>query len=199
MKSEPDALLIGRLASSQAGVFSKADLQTALAEPHPSAFVRRMSALETLGVLRRFARGWYVADPFELAVLSQRLAPDSYVSFGSVLADRLVIGTAPDRRITAVKLGKGRTYAGLGFAIEHVSIAPHLFFGFDVARNGVRYADAEKAVLDALYFHLRGRRYVFDVFSDLALDRLDRGRLSAYLERYRNPKFIAFASDALEL
>jgi len=58
-------------------VFSKADLQTAFAERHPAAFVRRVNALVENGVLRRFSRGWYVTDGFDLATLSQRLALES--------------------------------------------------------------------------------------------------------------------------
>ncbi|MEQ9501633.1 MAG: hypothetical protein RIT81_32480 [Deltaproteobacteria bacterium] len=198
MNQGADAMLVTRLAPAQRGVFSKADLQTALGEAHPSAFVRRVSALESLGVVRRFLRGWYVAESFDLSTLSQRIAPESYVSFETVLAERLVVGAASPHRLRAVKLGKARTYAAFDVEIEHVSIAEHLYFGFAV-RYGVRYADAEKATLDALYFHLRGMRYTFDVFSDLAIERLDARRLERYLARYRNPKFVAFARDILEL
>lgn len=39
-------------------MFSKADLQTLLAEPHPAAFARRFRALEANGVLHRFAEAF---------------------------------------------------------------------------------------------------------------------------------------------
>ena len=148
--------------------------------------------LETHGVLRRFVRGWYVTEGFDLAILSQSIALNSYISFGTVLARELLIGPRPERQILAVKDGRTRRYRGLGYEIAHLGVAPHLFFGYTV-QQGVRYADAEKAVLDVLYFHLRGRRYSFDVYSDIRFDDLDRARLSTYLERYENPKFITFA------
>jgi hypothetical protein len=47
--------------------------------------------------------------------------------------------------------------------------------------------------------HLRGRRYPFDVFSDIDPARLDRQRLETYLKRYRNPRFVAFARGVLGL
>ncbi len=75
MKTSHDIILIQGLSCPQRGVFSKPDLQTALGEPHPSAFVRRLKRLEEIGVLRRFVRGWYVAQEFHLPTLSQRLAP----------------------------------------------------------------------------------------------------------------------------
>ncbi len=192
-----DAQAIERIARAQRGVFSKADLQTLLAEAHPAAFVRRVRSLEDSQILRRFCRGWYVREPFDLPTLSQRLAPESYVSFGTVLARELVIGTRPERQLIAAKVGRARTYRGLGFEIVHLRIAPHLDFGHSVT-DGVKFADAEKAVLDVLYFHLRGRRYPFDIYSDIAFDRLDRRRLGEYLSRYRNPKFVTFATGLLE-
>ena len=58
--------------------------------------------------------------------------------------------------------------------------------------------DKEKAVLDVLYFHLRGRAYPFDLYSDIRFDELDRHRVREYLKRYENPKFIAFAETVLD-
>ena len=196
MKYATDVREIERVAGAQRGVFSKADLQTLLGEPHPAAFARRFRALEANDVLRRFCRGFYVTESFDLPTLSQRIAPDSYVSFSTVLARELLIGTRPVRQVVAAKAGKSRRYAGLGYEVVHLHIAPHLAFG-NAASDGVRFADGEKAVLDVLYFHLRGRRYPFDIYSDIDLDRLDRGRLDAYLNRYRNPKFVAFARGVL--
>jgi predicted transcriptional regulator of viral defense system len=192
MKGVADAQLLARLTGEQAGVFSKADLQTALAEPHPAAFRRRIQMLQDNGILRRFTRGFYVTETFDLPTLSQRIAPDSCISFGTVLARELLIGTSPARRIVATKVGPARTYRALDFEIEHVGISPRLFFGHTYA-NGVRFANAEKAVLDVLYFHLRGRRYPFDIYSDINFQKLDTKRVREYLRRYQNPKFVAFA------
>lgn len=199
MKYTTDARIIEKVRPAQRGVFSKADLQTLLAEPHPAAFARRFRALEENGVLRRFCRGFYVTESFDLLTLSQRIAADSYVSLDTVLARELLIGPRPSRRVVAVKIGKARTYEGLGHEVVHLHIAPYLAaFGY-AATNGVRFADAEKAVLDTLYFHLRGRRYPFDIYSDIAFDKLDRRRLESYLSRYRNPKFVTFVRGLLKL
>lgn len=197
MNLAADTRALERVARAQRGVLSKADLQTLLAEPHPAAFVRRIKTLEADQVLRRFCRGWYVTETFDLPTLSQRLAPRSYVSFGTVLARALLIGTRPERQVIAAKVGRARTYTAFGHEVVHVHIAPHLDFGHS-AVDGVRFADPEKAFLDVLYFHLRGRRYPFDIWSDIAFDKLDRRRLNAYLRRYRNPKFVAFANGVLD-
>ena len=198
MKIIEDSKLVNRLAREQGGVFTTVDLRTALAEPHASEFGRRLRALQKHGVLSRFTRGFYVTEPFELPVLSQRIAPGSCISFETILARELVIGPKPIHRIVATKIGRTRRYANGGFEIEHLGISPQLMFGNELA-DGVRYANVEKAVLDTLYFHLRGRRYSFDIYSDMNLTQLDRDRLRGYLEHYRNPKFVAFATRILEL
>ena len=196
MKLMDDVRSLRKLESSQRGVFSKSDLQTALAERHPAAFVRRINALLENEILRRFCRGWYVTEGFDLPTLSQRIAPESYISFTTVLARNLIVGPNPEGKIVAVKTGRSRRYQHQGLVIEHVSVARDLLFGFS-ADDGVRYANPEKAFLDTLYFHLRGRRYPFDIYSDMAVDRLDRTKISEYLGRYRNPKFVAFAEGVL--
>jgi hypothetical protein len=198
MKTVEDSQLIARLAAAQGGVFSTSDLRTTLAEPHAAAFGRRVRALVEHGILFRFARGFYVTEAFDLPVLSQRIAPGSCISFDNVLARELVIGTKPAHRILATKVGPARRYAARGFEIEHLSISSRLSFGCE-STDGVRYANAEKAVLDVLYFHLRGRRYGFDVYSDINLRKLDMPRVRDYLQRYRNPKFVAFARRVLQL
>jgi len=179
-----DAQRIAGVSAPQRGVFTKTDLQVLLAERHPAAFTRRIDALLGGGVLRRFSRGFYVHGDYDLPTLSQRLAPESYVSFGTALARALVIGPRPDRQLIAAKPGRAHVYRGLGVEIVHVHIAHHFDFGYAPV-HGVRWADAEKATLDALYFHLRGRRYPFDVYSDLDLSRLDPLRLEDYLVRPR--------------
>lgn len=193
-----DAQRVEEVRASQCGVFSKADLQVLMGERHPAAFTRRTKALIERGVLRRFARGVYVHREFDLPTLSQRLAEDSYISFGSALARHLVVGPRPDRQIVAAKPGRSHVYRALGLEIVHVHIKEQLDFGH-VVDGGVRWADAEKAALDTLYFHLRGRRFPFDIWSDLDTTKLDRRRLEDYLEHYRNPKFVAFARNALGL
>jgi len=189
---------IATLAAQQRGVLSKADLQAVLAERHRAAFARRANALVRSGAVRRFCRGWYVTPAFDLATLSQRLGPRSYVSFHTVLAEHLIVGTASARHLIACTTGQAQTYRGLDHEIVHLHIAEHLDFGH-APRDGVKFADAEKAVLDVLYFHVRGRRFPFDIHSDLDLTRLDQRRLRSYVRRYRNPKFVTFAERVLGL
>jgi len=198
MKALLDAERLLRVAKPQKGVFSRTDLWVLFEERHPAAFKRRVQALIEAGVLRRFSRGFYVREEFDLPTLSQRLAPDSYLSLGTALAHHLLVGTQSTQQVTAARPGRSGSYRNLGFEVLHVHVAPHLDFGH-IAEGGVRWADAEKAALDTLYFHLRGRRFFFDIFSDIDYARLDRNRLQQYLGRFQNPKFVVFARGVLGL
>jgi hypothetical protein len=198
MKLAEDVAALQQLAPGQRGVFSVADLRAVLGEPHRAAVFRRVEALVERGELTRVVRGIYVAREFDLGTLSQRLAPDSAISFETVLADALVIGPRPVRGLRAIRCGRGARYVVGEAWIEHHRVAPHLRFG-EVDRKGIRMTVPEKAILDVLAFHQRGRPASFDIRSDVALDRLDRRVLRDFLGRYENPRFVAFARDVLGL
>ncbi|MBI5364111.1 MAG: hypothetical protein HZA53_13095 [Planctomycetes bacterium] len=198
MKSIDEVRSIERLRRSQRGVFSLQDLRTTFDEPHDAALHRRLNRLLDAGVLRRFGSGFYVTESFDLGVLSQRIAPESAVSFETVLAQELVIGPRPANSVSCVRSGRSATFSAQGASVVFHHLAPDLRFG-ETSKDGVRRTDAEKAMLDVLAFHLRGRRALFDLHGDVNLERLDRKRLVKYLARYSNPKFVAFARQVLRL
>ena len=175
------------------GVFSLSDMRNLLQTDNRDVLYRILKDFEEAGILSRFCRGFYVTQDFDPLVLSQRLCPDSYISFGNALARQLLIGSVPRYRIRAVRAGPKRVYADKGeLRIEHLSIKPELVFGIEVV-DSVRMALPEKAVLDTLYFYRRGIRFSFDIYSDIDYSRLDRGVIRDYLSKYRNPVFVDFA------
>lgn len=122
--------------------------------------------------------------------------PESYLSFGTVLAAELVIGSVPATTWYAVKTGPSRTYRGAQLTLDYAGIARRLFFGYEI-REGVRYATPEKALLDTLYYYTSGRRFSFSVYEDINLERINRSLVREYLARYRNPRFVAFVKEYL--
>lgn len=174
------------------GVFSLSDLRNLLQTDNRDELYRGLKDLEGAGILSRFCRGYYVARNFDVMVLSQRLAPESYISFGNALARKLLIGSVPRYRIRAAKPGPKRAYSNGEYRIEHLSIKPELVFGYEVV-DTVKIALPEKAVLDTLYFYRRGVRFSFDIYSDIDYSRLNTDIIRDYLARYENPVFIDFA------
>lgn len=192
-----DSKAVEKWAGEFRGVFSTADLRNLLDGVNEVTFFRRLKALRSLGVIRRFSRCFYITESFDLEALSARINPESCISFGNVLAKDLIIGSAPANTVTAVKCGRTRRYLSDAGNVVHLGIAPHLMFGYTF-RNGIRYADNEKALIDTLYYCRKGRRFSFDVYTDVNFALLNRARIDNYLKRYRNPRFVKFVKGVLD-
>jgi len=186
------ALKVQQYSSDQNGVFTLGDLKNLVAARSKNELYRILSALTDKGICSQFSRGVYVTTGFDLRTLSQRIAPESYISFGSVLADKLIIGSVPKYRVAAIKNGKSRFYSNDVYSVQHHGINKELFFGYENVA-GVNIATAEKAFLDTLYFYKKGVNFSFDIYSDIDINALDKELLNEYLKSYKNKKFVAFA------
>ena len=103
---------------------------------------------------------------------------------------KAIIGSIPARRIQAVKKGRPRIYKCELGTIEHLSIAPHLYFGFDYI-NGKYIADKEKAFLDVYYYYYKGKTFSFDPATDINQEDIDMTVVTSYLKKY-DKKFVSF-------
>lgn len=171
-------------------VFTLADLKVALDEKADPTFFRTIAEMVSNGTLIKVKRGIYATPEASLTTISSRIEPSAYISTGTVLASKAIIGSVPVRRVQAVKIGSPRTYSCELGAIEHLSIAPHLYFGFST-QAGERVATPEKAFLDVCYFTYRGRSFSFDPDTDVNLKGLDFNTIESYLEAY-DTRFVSF-------
>ncbi len=202
MKIEPKLLLeFQTLALRQRGVFSVSDLANYFLTSTALALNRKLAPFLQSGILYHFCRGFYVAQDFSLEWLSQRICPKSAISFGSVLAKNLLIGSIPEKTVYAVKIGKSRIYRSPVGQVVHLGFShilkKRIWFGYDSVEQGICYADKEKAFLDTLYFYQSGQKFSFNIYSDIHLDLLDQKKIEEYLKRYRNPKFVKFVEGVL--
>jgi hypothetical protein len=191
-----DYRLIEKWAPKNGGVFSIGDLKSLFNEDNPGLLYRRINALCRDSVLTRFRRQFYLSESFNPEILALRIVPGSYISFGNVLSRHLLIGSIPAKTVYAVKTGRNRLFRGAWGAISFFGLAPRLMFGYTY-ENGIPYASAEKAFLDTLYFYQKGRRFSFDVYSDIDLSRLNKKQIRLWLVRYRNPKFVSFVKGVI--
>lgn len=172
------------------GVFTLPDLKVILDERTEVTLFRAIRHLIESGDLIKVKRGFYATPEASLEAISCRIEPDSYISTGTVLAQNAIIGSIPARRIQAIKIGRPRTYKCPLGVIEHLSIAPHLYFGF-TTNKGKRVATKEKAFLDVCYYHYKGKTFSFDPATDINPVDLDRTLIKAYLKKYEQP-FISY-------
>jgi predicted transcriptional regulator of viral defense system len=157
---------------------------------------KRVAEMAQAGWLIRLKRGLYLvvtdistlgmADVSDL-VIAQTLNDESYISFESALQfhgmfDQLV------KRIDAVTTQTARTYKVQQTTYAFSKIKPELYFGFrqeTINNQTINIADAEKALLDILYFRTT------DYAVSLVLEKLrdyeeefDFEKLKAYSKKY---------------
>jgi hypothetical protein len=186
MKEWPD---IEKWAEEFGGVFTLGDLRALNGDLSEAGVYKRLERMIVRGELVKVKRGFYARPSASLAAISARIDPTAYVSTGTALSRHLRIGSIPARRLQAVKIGVPRIYSCPLGTIEHLSIAPRLFFGFS-EENGIRMATPEKAWLDACYYAYKGRAFSFDLDTDVDRAGLDEALLSKYLAVF-DPRFRA--------
>lgn len=191
-----DSDLIKKYSPALGGVFLFSELEIMFAEAHRTETFRRIRRLEELGLLSRFKKGIYVTPDFSLHVLNQKIAPESYISFSTILSEHLIIGIVPKYQVDAVKPGKTRIYMTDQYTLRQFGCANHLIFGYKNI-NGLNKATPEKAILDTFYFHQHGAKFPFDIYSDINWSKLDKDLIISYLKRYKNPKFAKFVEGVM--
>jgi predicted transcriptional regulator of viral defense system len=178
------------------GVFSLSELGALFDISSQQRLWIAVRQFEAAGLLKRYCRGIYVARDFDPQVLSAKVRTDSYISFGSALAYHRLIGTESPFLVSCVVPSRASEFTG-DVNLSYARISKELFFGMVPLENGVKMADAEKAVLDTLYFYQHKKNFYFNVFQDIEFAALSRERMNMYLDRYANPKFRAFARNTV--
>jgi predicted transcriptional regulator of viral defense system len=191
-----DVSLIEKYKSEMQGVFCISDLKALFPSENKATFFNRITRIENKGILKRFSRGIYLTENFNIARVLSNIAPDAYISMGNVLAKNALIGSIPGREVYAVKTGRNREYNDSDYSIKVFSISEKLYFGFTKI-DGILWADNEKAVIDTLYYYMKGQRYFFDPASDIDFSRLNKKKISKYLSFYQNKRFVSFCRSII--
>lgn len=185
-----DVKNIEKWTSELDGVITMPDLKVLFGGQSEAALFKKLEGALKENVLIKVKRGIYALPGTALEIISARINPDAYISTGTVLASKTIIGSVPARKIQAVKIGRPRIYECEAGIIEHLSINPDLYFGFETI-NGIKFASAEKAFLDVCYFYYKGKRFSFDPESDVNTGALQAGVISNYLSKY-DRRFVSF-------
>ncbi len=184
-------------APSLGGAFSLPDIRAVFRDKSEVQMSRILTILDEAGIVKRFMRGfYYMPEKFDLCHLCQKICPKSIISFEKVLSDNSLMDPVPVFEVSAVKPGPTRVYRDNTYTIRHYSISPYLIFGFEY-RDGVAFADSEKALIDLLYFYQKGRRALVNLKSGIDYGRIDPDKFNTYIGKYRNPRFVSFAKNCI--
>lgn len=178
------------------GVFSTSDLKNLFNETNGLKLNRRIKNLQESGILTRFSKGIYTTTAATLYGVSTRIQEGSYVSLASALSKHLMIGTLPSKTVFAVRCGRTQTFSSALGKIVYVSSQPDLMFGY-IPIDGIDCATPEKALLDMLYYHQKGRQFYFDIYTDVNVSCIDIATIRSHLGNYKNPRFTAFVEGYL--
>jgi len=182
---------LGSLAQAQGGCLTTSDLMTALAEERQSSLQSLLRPLLLAGRLQRAKRGIYIWIGSDAHSVAARICPEATLSFGTVLAAHLLIGTVPARHFQFTGSCTDQSIQCPEWTASLHRLGSHLQFGWTADAQGLRTADPEKAVLDCLYYHQKGIAFSFDLETDIDRTGLSRERFLDYVERYPNPRFQA--------
>lgn len=188
---------ISKLAPELGGVFLTSDLASIICTTSDLNNARMIRRLVQDGFLTRIIRGVYVTQEFNLDLVATKINPGSVISLDSVLARTSLIGSVPQRYLSVVQLQRNRTIKVGDSVIHFYAIDPTLYFGFARGSNGVNVADAEKAYLDLLHYHIKGARFPIDPTQEVRIEKLDRQKIDRYLTRYKNKRFVTFVRRLL--
>jgi len=181
-----------KLGESVGGVFTLMELSSVFGESSKITLHSIINKFTEARVLKRYCREIYTLNEFDYAVLSAKIRRNSYVSLASALAAHRLIGTESHFWVYCIVQTKAATYSGVP-NISYYNLSSELCFGYEPNERGFQIATPEKAVIDTLYFYLRGKKYYFNIFGDIHYSLLSKDRFFEYLARYRNPKFKIFA------
>lgn len=199
MKSVSDGpKLLQECENQMGGVITQRDLANLMGLSRGSTLQARIARLIESGYLYRAKRGFYHTPAAKLETLAVRMFPQGYLSLGTAMSRRGLIGTRPQRVVDMLIPGgrPGEIETELGVIRVHIH-KPAYHFGFSY-ENLIPIALSEKAWVDCCYFHLRGLALPFNLQADVAWQHLEFRRIQEILHRYKNARFIRYVENILE-
>jgi predicted transcriptional regulator of viral defense system len=152
-----------------------------------AAVTKALHRLKARGLVERVADGLYlnklVASVSARDIVNE-LNPESYISLGTALAEWGLSSQNPVAT-TCVTTSRGRKIKAGAIEIVYRKISQELFWGYTEKKGRYRdykIAEPEKALLDWIYFSLKGGLPV--QFDEIQFEKLSRSRLVDYAKKY---------------
>ena len=173
-------------------LFSLSDFERILGIENRRTLYKKIQRLEDKKIIQRLIKGKYrvllrTVDDFTMANF---LYQPSYVSLETALSFYGIITGFP-YQITSITTQKARSFDAGGKEFKFSRISPALFWGWE-KKEDFLIAEKEKALLDYLYFGLKGFRD-FD-WDEIDTSEVDRQKLLSFAKRFNNKKILALAA-----
>lgn len=178
--------IIKTLGQKQIILFSLADFSRLFHITNQQTLYKKIQRLEAKNIIQKLIKGRY---RFLLAsindfTLANWLYRPSYISLESALSFYGIITGFP-YDITSITFKKSKRLDIEGKQFSFSQIAHHLFWGYEKKDNFL-IADKEKALLDYVYFSLKGLKNLH--FDDMELSEIDKQKLAVYAVKFHHKK-----------
>lgn len=195
MESYSKTDIIKVLQSRQTGLFNLVDFRRLFGIFNSQTLYKKIQRLEKEKIIQKLAGGKYrfLFTPVDDFTIANFLYEPSYVSLESALSFYGII-TGFSYQITSLARKKARVFRIDNKDFQYSRVSPGLFWGYEKKENFL-IAEPEKALLDYLYFGLKGLRNLnFDEFDLKGIDKqklvidakkLNDGRVYDYISANR--------------
>lgn len=169
-------------------LFSLADFGRLFAIANQNTLYKKIQRLEKKGMIKKLIKGKYQflmnsVNDFRLANF---LYQPSYISLESALSFHGILAGFP-YQITSLTIKKSRSFNVDNKDFQYSHLSQNLFWGYE-KKEDFLIADKEKALLDYLYFGLKGLRNLD--FDELEIKEINKKRLFAYGKQFKNHKLL---------
>lgn len=191
--STPDIIRI--LQKKQLSLFSLADFGRLFNIGNQQTLYKKIQRLADKNIIQKLMKGKYrfLLNPADDFSIANFLYQPSYVSLESALSLYGII-TGFSYQITSLTVKKTRTINIDNKYFQYSQIVRPLFWGYE-KKEDFLLAEREKALLDYIYFGLKGLRNLS--FDETDLFTVDKKRLVTYAKRFNNKQITGIINDIL--
>ena len=184
MKTYSTTDIIKILGEKQISFFTLADFGRLFEVNNQQTLYKRIQALEKQGIIQKLIKGKYrfVLTPTDDFTTANFLYGPSYVSLESALSFYGII-TGFTYQITSITIKGTRSFSVNNKDFSFSQITNSLFWGYE-KKDSFLIADREKALLDYVYFSIKGLRHLD--WEEIDISEINKQKLVACLARFKN-------------
>ena len=197
MESSSTTDIIRFLQTEQISLFSLADFGRMFKIDNRQTLYKKLQRLEKKKIVQRLVKGKYsflLSSVSDFTIANYLYRP-SYVSLETALSFYGIITGFP-YQITSITIQKAKSFNIDTKEFRFSQISPNLFWGWE-KKEDFLIAEPEKALLDYIYFGLKGLRSVD--WDELETTGINKKILFLYAKRFNNQKILEVATDNLKL
>lgn len=185
--------IIKILKEKQISTFSLTDFGRLFSIKNRQTLYKKIQRLEQKKIIQKLVKGKYrfllgLANDFQIANF---LYQPSYISLETALSFYGII-TGFTYQIISITTKKTRIFNLDNKEFRFSQIAANLFWGFE-KKESFLMAEKEKALLDYLYFGLKGLRNLD--WDEMETKEINRPKLLAYAKKFHNRKLLSIVKE----